>query len=161
MPIDEQYIALMQLPCGQQPGECADDIPLDGALQVAGSIPLVGALRQEELSAFARDSKQKGACCRVQHALLYLPEFDVKHFVKLRALQRMKHDHLVQTVHELRRELPSGCLLSSRSGRSLSATNPLAGYRPASALLYRACRAVAATTRRSLSQFHQTTENSV
>src|SRR6266853_4737553 len=110
MPIDEQYIALMQLPCGQQPGECADDIPLDGALQVAGSIPLVGALRQEELSAFARDSKQKGACCRVQHALLYLPEFNVKHFVKLRALQRMKHDHLVQTVHELRRELPSCCL---------------------------------------------------
>jgi hypothetical protein len=32
MPIDQQYIALMQLPSGQQPGESADDILLDGAL---------------------------------------------------------------------------------------------------------------------------------
>src|SRR5712691_6299877 len=110
MPIDEQYVALMQLPCGQQSGECADDIALDGALQVAGSIPMVGSLLQEELSAFARDSKQEGPCCRVQHALLYLPEFDLQHFVKLRVLQRMKHDHLVQAIHELRRELPSCCL---------------------------------------------------
>src|SRR5690349_12059047 len=102
MPIDEQHIALVYLPCGEQPGEGADHIALDGALQVAGSIPVVGSLLQEELPTFTRDSKQEGARRRVQHALLYLPEFDLKHFVKLRALQRMKHDDFVQSVHELR-----------------------------------------------------------
>src|SRR5258707_3168544 len=74
---------------------------------MAGSIPLVGSVFKQELQEFARDLKEEGPCVGVQHALLYLPEFDLKHFIKLRSVERMKHHHPVQAIHEFRRELPS------------------------------------------------------
>src|SRR5215468_6774120 len=49
---------------------------------MAGPIPLVGTLFKQKLPAFARDSKEEGPCGRVQHALLYLPEFDLKQVQK-------------------------------------------------------------------------------
>src|SRR5882724_4765667 len=101
---------------------------LNGALQMAGSIPLVGSLLKEELPAFARDSKQEGTRRRVQHPLLYLPEFDLQHFVQFLTFQGMEDHDFVQAIHELWRELPprrfhrgplhflvqSGCLLVLR-----------------------------------------------
>src|SRR5215475_5294130 len=104
--IDNQRITLMHLCSRQQPGNWVHQITLNGALQVAGSIALVGSLFQEELPAFACDSKQERPRRRVQHALLHLPEFDLQHLVQFLALQWMEHHYLVQSIHELWRELP-------------------------------------------------------
>jgi len=52
------------------------------ALQVTRSIPLVGPLLQQELSSFADYAKPEEACRRIQHALLYLPQLDLKHLIK-------------------------------------------------------------------------------
>src|SRR5260370_34856728 len=57
MPIDDEHITLMHLCSGHQSGNWVNDKPLDGSLQVARSIPLIGSFLQQELSAFLGDSK--------------------------------------------------------------------------------------------------------
>ena len=52
MAIDEKQITRAQLRRAKQPRKRADQMALDGALQVAGSIPLVGTLFDQELPSF-------------------------------------------------------------------------------------------------------------
>jgi hypothetical protein len=60
MPIDQKDIPGAHLRGGEQPRHRADYIALDGALQVACSISLVGALLQQELPSFVRYPKLEG-----------------------------------------------------------------------------------------------------
>src|SRR5258708_5072756 len=57
MPIDDEHITLMHLCSGHQSGNWVNDKPLDGSLQVARAVPLIGSFLQQELSAFLGDSK--------------------------------------------------------------------------------------------------------
>jgi len=57
VPVNYEYIAFMDLCRGQQSGDWADHVPLNGSLQVARPIALVGSFLQQELSAFLGDSK--------------------------------------------------------------------------------------------------------
>src|SRR5690348_7939545 len=109
MTINEQHITRGHLRRGQQPRKRANEIALDGALQVARSVPLIGPLFEQELSSFCRYSEQEGSRCRLQHALLHQPEFDFQHFIQFIPLQWVKDDQLIETVDELRRELRSVC----------------------------------------------------
>lgn len=63
MAIDEKRITRAQLRRSDQSCERADQMALDGALQVARPIPLIGALSEEELPSFLRNSKQEGPTC--------------------------------------------------------------------------------------------------
>ena len=54
VPIDYEHIALMDLCRGQQSGNWVDHVPLNGSLQVARSVALVGTFLQEELAPFVR-----------------------------------------------------------------------------------------------------------
>src|SRR5260370_806069 len=65
MPIDEKRITRAQLGRTEQPRERADQITLDGAFEVARSIPLVGALFEQEIPSFLGDSKQEGPRRRI------------------------------------------------------------------------------------------------
>jgi hypothetical protein len=109
MTINEKHIARAHLCRGQQPGKWADKIALDGAFQVARSVPLIGPLFEQELPSFSRYSEQERSRSRIQHALLHLPEFDLQYFIQFITLQWVKHDQLIEPVDELRRELASGC----------------------------------------------------
>jgi hypothetical protein len=60
MPIDDEHVARLHLPGGQQPSKRGDYMALDSALQMPRSITLVGSLLQQELSSFTRYSKLKG-----------------------------------------------------------------------------------------------------
>lgn len=66
MPIDQKDISRAHLRGGEQPRNRADYVPLDGALQVACSISLVGALLQQELPSFVRYPKLEGARRTIQ-----------------------------------------------------------------------------------------------
>src|SRR6266566_302219 len=57
MPIDQKDIPRAHLRGSEQPRNRADYIALDGALQVACSVSLVGALFQQELPSFVRYPK--------------------------------------------------------------------------------------------------------
>ena len=57
------------------------------------------------LLAGRRHAEQKLAAPRVQHALLHHAQLDLQNLLQLLMPQRMKHHHLVQPVHELRRKL--------------------------------------------------------
>src|SRR6266702_3874636 len=80
-------------------------MPLDGTLQVTGPVALVSSFLQEELPTRLRHAEQKLTLGGFQHALLHLAKFDLQNLFKLFAPQRMKHHHLVQSVHEFRRKL--------------------------------------------------------
>src|ERR1700747_2411484 len=91
---------------------------------MTGSISLVGSLFQEELPCFAADPEQERTRRRVQHALLHLSEFDLQDFIKLRALQRMEHDHLIYRFinsGENFRLAASTAVLSTFSGNPVTA----------------------------------------
>src|SRR3974377_34307 len=66
MPIDQKDIPRAYLRGGEHPRNRADYIPLDGALQVACSISLVGALVQQELPSFVRYPKLEGTRRTIQ-----------------------------------------------------------------------------------------------
>src|SRR6266404_6662081 len=106
VPIDAHQVAEMHLLRSQQICQRIHDVPLYGPLQVARTIPLVRAFFQQEIAPGTRDAEQELSLRRFQHALLHLAKLDVEHFFQLFASQRMKNNHLVQPVHELRRELP-------------------------------------------------------
>src|SRR6266481_8147917 len=108
MTINEKHITRAHLCRGQQPGKWADEIALDGTFQMARSVPLIGALFEQELSSFSRYSEHEGSRCRIQHALLHLPEFDFQYFIQFIPLQWVKDDQLIEPVDELGRELASG-----------------------------------------------------
>ncbi len=78
---------------------------LDGALQVAGAVTLVGTLLQQEVASSIGYAKEKLPFGGVQNSLLHLPQLDIQHFLKLLALQRVKNHYFVEPVHEFRREL--------------------------------------------------------
>src|SRR6266446_6361726 len=59
MTINEKHITRAHLGRGQQPGKWADEIALDGAFQVARSVPLIGPFFEQELSSFSRYSEQE------------------------------------------------------------------------------------------------------
>src|SRR6267378_1636995 len=56
-----------------------------------------------------RHPKQKLLSPRGQHSLLHHPQLDVHNLLELLLSQRMKYHHLIQAVHEFRRELPLRC----------------------------------------------------
>ena len=91
---------------GQQVSQRIDDVPLYGALQMPGTVTLVGALPQKEVAAGLGHAEEKLPLGGVQHTLLHLTQFDIEHFLKLLALQRVEYHNLVEAVHEFRRELP-------------------------------------------------------
>jgi hypothetical protein len=57
MPVDYEHIALMDLCRGQQSGNWIDHVPLNGALQMARSVALVGAFLKKERAPLCGDSK--------------------------------------------------------------------------------------------------------
>jgi hypothetical protein len=71
MPIDQKHITWAHLRRGQKPRKRGDYIALNGTLQVARSIPLIGPFLQQELTSFSRYSKQKMARRGLQEALLH------------------------------------------------------------------------------------------
>src|SRR5208283_5271082 len=102
----EKQITRPHLRRGEQPRNRTDYIALDGALQVACSISLVRALLQQEQPCFVRYPKLEGTRRTIRYALLHLPQFNVRHFIKFVALQRMERHHFVQAVHKLGGKLP-------------------------------------------------------
>ncbi len=87
IPVDEKHITWPHLHRGQQPRNRADQIAFDGAVQVAGTVSLIGALFEQELSSLVRYSEREGARCRIRYALLYLPQLDLQHFIKFVTFQ--------------------------------------------------------------------------
>jgi len=65
MPIDEKEITRPQLLGTEQPRKRADEISLDGALQVARSVSLIGALFEQKLSATVRHAEPEGTRRRI------------------------------------------------------------------------------------------------
>ena len=85
-------------------------MPLDGPLQVACSVALVGAFLQQKIAASRCHAEKKLALGRVQHALLDLAQFDVQDFLQLLLAQGMKDHDFIQAVHEFGGELAPGRL---------------------------------------------------
>jgi hypothetical protein len=57
VPINDEHIALMDLRRGQQSSDWVNHMPLNGSLQVARSVPLVGSFLQQELPALLGNAK--------------------------------------------------------------------------------------------------------
>src|SRR6266576_460563 len=106
VPIDTHQVAQVDLIGGQQIRQRIHDMPLYGAFQVPCTVTLVGAFSKQEVAASLGHAEEKLPLGGVQDALLHLTQLDIEHFIKLLALQRVEYHHLVQAVHELRRELP-------------------------------------------------------
>ena len=70
----------------------------------------INALREQKLFGLIRALENKSPFRgRLEHPVLYLFQFDLKDLSNLFFAERVKHDHLVQAVHEFGRELfPSG-----------------------------------------------------
>src|ERR1700733_5265802 len=102
MPINEEHITILDLSRCQQSGNRVDHKPLNGALQVACSVALVGTFSQEKCAPFFGDSKLEPTRSRVQHAPLHIAQLDLENFVQVLAPERMEHYNFVQTIHEFR-----------------------------------------------------------
>ena len=100
--VDANQIAQMNLFGRQQVRQWVDDVALNRALQVTRTVPLISSLLQQEVASRTRHAELELSPRRFQYPLLNLAQFDFEHFFKLRSLQRMKHYHFVQPVHELR-----------------------------------------------------------
>ena len=77
MPIDEKEITSPQLLGTEQPRKRADEISLNGALQVARSVSLIAALFKQ-----VRHAEPEGPRRTIQHPLLDLPQFDLQPFIQ-------------------------------------------------------------------------------
>src|ERR1700730_15260678 len=105
--IDQKHVSGVQLIGRYQPCQWIYNVTLDCPFQMPGSVFQIRSFAKQKLSRCPSHTEAKAPRCRIHHTLLHLPEFDLKHFIKLRALERMKHHHPVQAIHKLRRELPS------------------------------------------------------
>ncbi len=105
VPIDFHQVAQGDLIRGQQVRQGIDDMPFDGALQVARAVTLVRAFLQKEVAPGIGHSKEKLAFGGVQNPLLHLTQLDIEHFLELLALQRVEYHHFIEAVHEFGRKL--------------------------------------------------------
>src|SRR5262245_1051686 len=79
------------------------------ALQVPSAILDVGSLSQQELFCFRSTSKNELFVRLGRHdSTLNIVEFNIEHLTEVARCKRSEHNGLVDTVHELGRELALG-----------------------------------------------------
>ena len=104
-PVDADHVTETNLFSGEKVGHRIDDVALDGALQMASAVALVGAFLQEKIAAIGGDAEKELPLGGFENTLLNHGEFDVENLLELLAMQGMENDDLVEAVHKFGREL--------------------------------------------------------
>jgi len=78
VPIDTDEVAHAHLLGGQKVGQRVNEKTLYGALEMTGTVPLVCAFAEQEVTPGLGDAEEELACGCVQDALLDEAEFDVE-----------------------------------------------------------------------------------
>ena len=108
--VDLDHIAHTDLAGRDEVGQRVHQLPFDRALQMPRAVLQVCALAQEEVLAYRQCTEDElFSACDAMMRSLYLVQFDVKDLAQvLRISSVLENDNLVDSVHELRRELSLG-----------------------------------------------------
>src|SRR5690242_16263902 len=104
IPIDHQHVAEAHLLGRQQVGQRVHHVFLNRSLQMPRPVLEVGPFLQKKFTRRRRRPEQKLSSSRVQHSLLHHSQLYLQYLFQLFLPQRVKHHHLIQPVHELRRK---------------------------------------------------------
>src|ERR1700743_2493906 len=104
-------VAAADLPRGHQIGQRLHELPLDGTLEMTGAVSGIGSDRQQKFAGRGVDIELE-ALARLGSIDAFLDSFDldVDDPAKFFIAERFENHALVETIHELGRELPAGRL---------------------------------------------------
>jgi hypothetical protein len=105
VPIDADEVAEIDLLGRQQVGQRVYEEALNGAFEVASTVPLVSTFLEEEIAAGVGDAEKELVGGGIENALLDEAEFDVEDGFEFGALELAEDDQLIEAVHKFRGEL--------------------------------------------------------